>query len=259
LDFNTPEYLTGITARITERLRGLNPVPSVQLNSIPPPISGFDDDDGILNDADEDQYPDLRSTTRRRDRMIENGMDLMPDTLSGSFDENLSGRARTLKNEDPRRDMYGDSPFTANTVLQQNPSSKGDRRQARRSESHTASMLDVPSASTQERDPQPASHLINISRIKPRPPWTGPQPDNSEEMKVGSPLGHEMQDTEDENSENERAMTDEKERMEMEDIATLRIELLADLALGSTIPGIEREDLQAAGIMHGIRHSDRYR
>jgi histone deacetylase 1/2 len=69
---NSVEYLEKIKIKIFENLKETTFVPSVELQDIPRISLGMDDeDDAMLDDADEDENPDVRMSRRRLDEATE--------------------------------------------------------------------------------------------------------------------------------------------------------------------------------------------
>src|SRR3954469_18185751 len=69
---NSVEYLEKIKIKIFENLKETTFVPSVELLDIPRISLGMDDEDeAMLDDADEDDNPDVRMTQRRLDEATE--------------------------------------------------------------------------------------------------------------------------------------------------------------------------------------------
>lgn len=82
---NSVEYLEKIKIKIFENLRETTFVPSVEMQDIPRVSLGMDDeDDTMLDDADEDDNPDVRVTQRRLDETTE-----ASGELSDSDDEDI--------------------------------------------------------------------------------------------------------------------------------------------------------------------------
>ncbi|KAM3506883.1 hypothetical protein MY11210_007370 [Beauveria gryllotalpidicola] len=77
---NSREYLEKITAAVIDNLRNTGPVPSVQMQDVPPkPFGGMtDEEEAELDDLDEDENKDVRMTEHRWDKRIENGAEFEP-------------------------------------------------------------------------------------------------------------------------------------------------------------------------------------
>ncbi|KAH8887117.1 hypothetical protein GQ53DRAFT_693448 [Thozetella sp. PMI_491] len=69
---NSNEYLEKITTQLVDNLRHSNPVPSVQMQDVPrQPLGGLtDEEEAALDDLDEDEHPDERTTQRRLDKSV---------------------------------------------------------------------------------------------------------------------------------------------------------------------------------------------
>ena len=73
---NSREYLEKIRIQVLENLKKTAFAPSVQLTDVPREGLGMDDEDeAILDDQDEDENPDQRTTQRRRDKQVEQNGD----------------------------------------------------------------------------------------------------------------------------------------------------------------------------------------
>ena len=76
---NSQEYLQKIKVQVIENLRQTTFAPSVQMTDVPrDPVGMNDEADAELDDADEDENPDLRYTKRRWDKYIERDDELDP-------------------------------------------------------------------------------------------------------------------------------------------------------------------------------------
>lgn len=85
---NSKEYLEKILAQVLENMKQTAHAPSVQLTDIPRNSLGLNDDDEAgLDDLDDDEHPDKRSTQRRRDKYIQKNGE-----LSDSEDEDPEER-----------------------------------------------------------------------------------------------------------------------------------------------------------------------
>ncbi|KAH6669724.1 histone deacetylase RPD3 [Plectosphaerella plurivora] len=71
---NSFEYLEKIKSIIIENLRHTIPAPSVQMQDVPRQGFGVmtDEEEAALNDADEDENPDVRMTERRWEQTVQN-------------------------------------------------------------------------------------------------------------------------------------------------------------------------------------------
>lgn len=82
---NSKEYLDKILRTVLENLKRTQHVPSVQMTDIPPSLGMNDDDEAELDDLDEDENPDRRTTQRRFDKHVEKSGE-----LSDSEDEEMA-------------------------------------------------------------------------------------------------------------------------------------------------------------------------
>ena len=89
-NLNSKDYLEKIRTQVVENLSRTKFAPSVQLTDVPRDPEGFNDEDGILDDMEEDgDGADRRYTQRRWDQRV--GRD---DELSDSEDEGMNGGRR---------------------------------------------------------------------------------------------------------------------------------------------------------------------
>ncbi|CAM1504402.1 Fc.00g019930.m01.CDS01 [Cosmosporella sp. VM-42] len=77
---NSREYLEKITAAVIDNLRQTAPVPSVQMQDVPrKPFGGMtDEEEAELDDLDEDENKDVRTTQHRWDKRIERDNEFDP-------------------------------------------------------------------------------------------------------------------------------------------------------------------------------------
>ena len=96
---NTAEYLEKIKNQVIDNIRRTMHKPSAHKMDIPPDPQGMDDEaDAMLDDADEDENPDVRHTARRWDlHTVKEG------ELSESEDEEANGRNGVKKTRQSRR------------------------------------------------------------------------------------------------------------------------------------------------------------
>ncbi|KAF8455814.1 hypothetical protein BGX38DRAFT_1164652 [Terfezia claveryi] len=87
-NLNSKEYLEKIRTQVIENLSRTKFAPSVQLTDVPRDPEGFNEEDGILDDMEEDgEGADRRYTQRRWDQRV-----AREDELSDSEDEGMNGR-----------------------------------------------------------------------------------------------------------------------------------------------------------------------
>jgi len=87
-NLNSKEYLEKIRTQVIENLSRTKFAPSVQLTDVPRDPEGFNEEDGILDDMEEDgEGADRRYTQRRWDQRV-----ARDDELSDSEDEGGNGR-----------------------------------------------------------------------------------------------------------------------------------------------------------------------
>ncbi|KAF8419890.1 hypothetical protein EV426DRAFT_262923 [Tirmania nivea] len=87
-NLNSKEYLEKIRTQVIENLSRTKFAPSVQLTDVPRDPEGFNEEDGILDDMEEDgEGADRRYTQRRWDQRV-----ARDDELSDSEDEGMNGR-----------------------------------------------------------------------------------------------------------------------------------------------------------------------
>ena len=84
---NNREYLDKIRTSVIENLRRTTFAPSVQMTEVPRESMGAmnDEDDAVLDDLDEDENPDKRTTQRRFERLVQRDGE-----LSESEDEEMA-------------------------------------------------------------------------------------------------------------------------------------------------------------------------
>jgi len=98
---NSLEYLQKIKIQVIENLKRTTFAPSVQMTDVPRDPEGMNDEaDAELDDADEDENPDLRYTKRRWDKYIEKDGELSD---SEDEDENEANGVRRQPNAPKRR------------------------------------------------------------------------------------------------------------------------------------------------------------
>ncbi|KIV93662.1 hypothetical protein PV10_04857 [Exophiala mesophila] len=74
---NSREYLEKILSQVLENMKQTAHAPSVQMTDIPRDSLGLnDDDEAALDDLDEDENPDKRTTQRRRDKYVQKNGEL---------------------------------------------------------------------------------------------------------------------------------------------------------------------------------------
>lgn len=91
---NSPEYLQHILGKVVEHLRCINPCPSVQMTDIPEGLGMNDDMESAMDDEDQDDNPDVRTTTYRFDKKVENSTELYE---SDNDDEEFGDAAYNLQ------------------------------------------------------------------------------------------------------------------------------------------------------------------
>jgi histone deacetylase 1/2 len=112
---NSEEYLQKIKIQVIENLKQTAPAPSVQMTEVPRHGLGFsDDEEAALDDLDEDENPDVRTTQRQWEKRVER-----TDELEDSDDEDIAkangvvgrvnGKKRTLND-------YSTAPATAGST-----------------------------------------------------------------------------------------------------------------------------------------------
>lgn len=82
---NSKEYLDKILKTVLENLKRTQHAPSVQMTDIPASLGMNDDEEAELDDLDEDENPDRRTTQRRFDKRVEKAGE-----LSDSEDEEMA-------------------------------------------------------------------------------------------------------------------------------------------------------------------------
>lgn len=97
---NSPEYLEKIKIQVIENLKKTTFAPSVQMQDVPRDslMGDLDEQEDVLDDADEDDNPDVRNTERRRDLRI-----ARDDELDESEDEEGNKANGVHSNGAPRR------------------------------------------------------------------------------------------------------------------------------------------------------------
>ncbi|KAH7326439.1 hypothetical protein B0I35DRAFT_346815, partial [Stachybotrys elegans] len=77
---NSREYLEKITAAVIDNLRQTGPVPSVQMQDVPrKPLGGMtDEEEAELDDLDEDENKDVRTTQHRWEKRVQNEAEFEP-------------------------------------------------------------------------------------------------------------------------------------------------------------------------------------
>lgn len=73
---NSADYLEKIKVKIFENLDEIPPVPSVQMQDVPKSFGVDEEYDAVLDDADEDDNPDVRYTDRRADQHVVDSREL---------------------------------------------------------------------------------------------------------------------------------------------------------------------------------------
>ena len=101
---NSKEYLDKIRIAVLENLKKTTFAPSVQMTDVPRDGLGMnDDEEDALDDQDEDQNPDIRTTQRQFDKRIEaNG------ELDDSEDDEMAeanGVRKDLRERNRRAEM----------------------------------------------------------------------------------------------------------------------------------------------------------
>jgi len=111
-NMNSFDYLEKIKIKIFENLKDVTLAPSVELQDVPSKGFGMDDEDeDMLDDADEDDNPDVRNTNRRLDQRVE-----ASGELSDTEDED-SGDGSELKGKRQRNIMdNGDKMSTLSDI-----------------------------------------------------------------------------------------------------------------------------------------------
>lgn len=110
---NSEEYLSKIRTSVIENLKRTQHSPSVQMQDVPGNIEGMDDEaDAELDDLDEDENKDVRSTQRRWDSKVADGRE-----FEESDDEDEDERNGIIRKDKPRR---------MNIMDYQNPSADND-------------------------------------------------------------------------------------------------------------------------------------
>jgi len=84
---NSPDYLEKIKIQIIENLKNTAHAPSVQMTDVPRTtiFGGTEEDDDILDDLDEDENPETRTTQRQHDQRI-----VRDDEFDESDDEEMA-------------------------------------------------------------------------------------------------------------------------------------------------------------------------
>src|SRR4051794_12780950 len=101
---NSKDYLEKIKIQVIENLKRTAHAPSVQMTDVPRTTitGGIDEDEDILDDLDEDENVDTRSSKRRNDQRI-----TRDDELDESEDEeeNYKNGVRPQDGPSKRRNM----------------------------------------------------------------------------------------------------------------------------------------------------------
>jgi histone deacetylase 1/2 len=130
---NSKEYLEKIRTQVIENLRRTTFAPSVQMTDVPRDSMAInDEEEAELDDMDEDQNPDKRSTQHRFNKYVEK-----PGELSDSEDEEMNEANGVRKQPGTRKrrnrldyrnltDWNGDSGITSGAVTPQAASSIPD-------------------------------------------------------------------------------------------------------------------------------------
>jgi len=121
---NSVEYLEKIKIKIFENLKETTFVPSVEMQDIPRVSLGMDDeDDAMLDDADEDDNPDVRMTQRRLDQTKEASGELSESEDDGSdFVGPQARRSGGRKNEANFKETEPGSDIDENVNHSSDPS-----------------------------------------------------------------------------------------------------------------------------------------
>ena len=100
---NSPEYLEKIKNQVIENLKRTTFAPSVQMTDVPRDPEGMDDEaDAILDDEDEDENKDQRTTKRQWDKYVEKDGEL---SESEDEEENQRNGIRQQSSAQKRRNM----------------------------------------------------------------------------------------------------------------------------------------------------------
>jgi histone deacetylase 1/2 len=97
---NSKDYLEKIKIQVIENLKKTAHAPSVQMTDVPRTtmLGGTDEDEDILDDADEDENKDIRTTKRQWDRRIER-----EDEFEDSDDEEIARSEGIVPQNGPKR------------------------------------------------------------------------------------------------------------------------------------------------------------
>jgi len=120
---NSPEYLEKIKAAVMENLRHTVPVPSVQMQDIPPSFGAMtDEEEAELDDLNEDMNKDVRVTQRDTEKRIVHGAEFEDsDDEEGAIRPNgtRAGAKRQFtdfKNDDGAADSGSATPANQSTT-----------------------------------------------------------------------------------------------------------------------------------------------
>jgi histone deacetylase 1/2 len=110
---NSVDYLEKIKIKIFENLKETTFVPSVELQDIPRISFGMDDeDDDMLDDADEDDNPDVRMTQRRLDETTEASGELSDSENEDSDFLGPKGKKATSRRRNERNSKENGSALS---------------------------------------------------------------------------------------------------------------------------------------------------
>lgn len=120
---NSPEYLEKIKAAVMENLRHTAPVPSVQMQDIPPSFGAMtDEEEAELDDLNEDMNKDVRMTQHDADKRIAHGAEFEESDDEDGPQPNGAGRANSkrqftdFKNDDAAAESGTATPANQSTT-----------------------------------------------------------------------------------------------------------------------------------------------
>lgn len=217
---NSVEYLEKIKIKIFENLRETTFVPSVEMQDIPRISLGMDDeDDAMLDDADDDDNPDIRLSRRKLDEAAE-----ASGELSESEDEDsdfLASKEKTSngrKNERNHKETGSGLSDVDENVSRISERSSSPKSIASESESEDVEMKDAGDATgdievemavqapeNKVPEPQPEPDVAEPSKASSGVPTHPNSPLEPENLKAASPPADVTKDTEIETTESSLA------------------------------------------------------
>ena len=182
---NSVEYLEKIKVKIFENLKETTFVPSVELQDIPRISFGMDDeDDAMLDDADEDENPDVRMTRRKLDETTEASGELSDsededsDFLGPKGKKTTSGRRNEMNFKETGSGL-SDIDETGSRSSGRSPSPKSNANESDVEDIEMKDMGDVNDLEVEEQA-NGASDKDELSRSKTSSKHSTEAPDHPE-------------------------------------------------------------------------------